>query len=95
MPRAHRLRETQRHRRTARPGGQNIRNITEEIAAKFGIDNPQIEIQDIKNPALDAKATVDKMVELCRQGPKHSMIKKADVKDEKFQDFKTFKILHI
>ena len=49
-------------------GGQNIRNITEEIAAKFGIDNPQIEIQDIKNPALDAKATVDKMIELLERG---------------------------
>ncbi|MFA4855801.1 MAG: 30S ribosomal protein S3 [archaeon] len=49
-------------------GGQNIRNITEEIATKFGIENPQIEIQDIKNPALDAKATVDKMVELLERG---------------------------
>lgn len=38
---------------------------------------------------------VDKMIELCKQGPKHSDIKKAEVKTEKFQDFKTFKILHI
>ena len=38
---------------------------------------------------------VDKMTELCKQGPKHSNIKKAEVKQEKFQDFKTFKILHI
>jgi len=38
---------------------------------------------------------VDKMVELCKKGPKHSDIKKVEVKPEKFQDFKTFKILHI
>ena len=37
---------------------------------------------------------VDKVVELCKQGPKHSQIKKVGIKEEKFQDFKTFKILH-
>ncbi len=60
--------------RVARPGlaigkgGQNIRQLTEEIGKKFGIDNPQIEIQDIQNPTLDARATVDKMVELIERG---------------------------
>jgi len=49
-------------------GGQNIKMLTEEISQKFSIDNPQIEIQDIKNPALDSKATVDKMVELIERG---------------------------
>jgi acylphosphatase len=38
---------------------------------------------------------VDKMIGLCKIGPKHSSIKKVEVKEEKFQDFKTFKILHI
>jgi small subunit ribosomal protein S3 len=49
-------------------GGQNIRQITDDIEKKFGIDNPQIEIQDIKNPTLDSKATVEKMVELIERG---------------------------
>ncbi len=49
-------------------GGQNIRMLTEEIRTKFNVDNPQIEIQDIKNPTLDARATVDKMVELVERG---------------------------
>ncbi len=49
-------------------GGQNIRQLTEDIGKHFGIDNPQLEIQDIKEPALDAKATVDKMVELIERG---------------------------
>lgn len=38
---------------------------------------------------------VDKMTEVCRKGPKHSQIKKVDIKEEKFQEFKEFKILHI
>ena len=38
---------------------------------------------------------VNKMIGLCQKGPRHSQIKKVDIKVEKFQDFKTFKILHI
>ncbi len=38
---------------------------------------------------------VNKVIELCEKGPKHSQIKKMEVKPEKFQDFKTFKVLHI
>ena len=38
---------------------------------------------------------VNKMVEVVRKGPKHAQIKNIEVKPEKFQDFKNFKILHI
>ena len=38
---------------------------------------------------------VNKMIDLCKKGPKHSQIKKVEIKPEKFQNFKTFKILHI
>jgi len=38
---------------------------------------------------------VNKMIELCKKGPKHSQIKKIETKEERFQDFKTFKVLHI
>ena len=38
---------------------------------------------------------VNKMIELCNQGPKHSQIKDVQIKQERFQEFKTFKILHI
>ena len=37
---------------------------------------------------------VDKMIELCKKGPKHSKIDKVEEKEEKFQDFKNFKVLH-
>ena len=38
---------------------------------------------------------VEKMIELCKKGPKHSRIENVEIKEEKFQDFKEFKILHI
>ena len=38
---------------------------------------------------------VNKVIELCKKGPKHSKIRKVEIKPERFQDFKVFKILHI
>ena len=38
---------------------------------------------------------VEKMIELCKKGPKHSQIRKVEEKDEKFQGFREFKVLHI
>ena len=38
---------------------------------------------------------VNKMVELCKKGPKHAQIRNIEIKPEKFQDFKNFKALHI
>ena len=38
---------------------------------------------------------VNKMIEICKKGPKHSQIKNVEIKPETFQDLKEFKILHI
>jgi acylphosphatase len=38
---------------------------------------------------------VNKMIELCKKGPKHSQIKNVEIKPETFQSFKSFKVLHI
>ncbi len=38
---------------------------------------------------------VDKMIELCQKGPKHSKINNVEIKEEKVQEFKEFKVLHI
>jgi len=37
---------------------------------------------------------VNKMIEICKKGPKHSIIKKVEEKSERFQGLKTFKVLH-
>jgi len=39
--------------------------------------------------------TVNKLIELCKKGPKHSQIRDVEIKPERFQDFKVFKVLHI
>ena len=39
--------------------------------------------------------SVNKMIEICKKGPKHSQIKNIQIKPEKFQGFKSFKVLHI
>lgn len=39
--------------------------------------------------------SVNKMIELCKQGPKHSQIRNVEIRPERFQDLKVFKILHI
>jgi len=38
---------------------------------------------------------VDKMVSICNRGPPHSQIRNVEEKEEKFQDFREFKILRI
>ena len=38
---------------------------------------------------------VNKMIELCKKGPKHSQSKNVEIKPETFQSFKSFKVLHI
>lgn len=38
---------------------------------------------------------VNKVIVKCKEGPKHSMIRNVEVKPERFQEFKVFKILHI
>ena len=38
---------------------------------------------------------VNKLIDICKKGPKHSKIRDFKIKGERFQDFKTFKILHI
>ena len=37
---------------------------------------------------------VNKMIELCKIGPKHAQIRDIQIKPEKFQGFRNFKVLH-
>ena len=38
---------------------------------------------------------VEEMIEVCKKGPKHAQIRNLEIKPEKFQDFKQFKVLNI
>ncbi len=37
---------------------------------------------------------VDVMIEICKRGSPHSQIRNVEIKEEKFQDFKEFKVLN-
>ncbi len=41
--------------------GQNIRQATEELKEKFGVENPQIEVVAVQNPVLDAQVQAQRI----------------------------------
>ncbi len=48
--------------------GSNITQLTETIAKRFGIDNPQLEIREIERPELDAQAVANRFKALIERG---------------------------
>ncbi len=74
-----------------------FRGFVKENAEKYNIKGFVRNLEDgrveifIEGDATD----VNKVVELYKKGPRHSQIKKVELRPERFQDFKTFKILHI
>ncbi|MFA6073529.1 MAG: 30S ribosomal protein S3 [Candidatus Woesearchaeota archaeon] len=40
-------------------GGGNITRLTKELKEKFGLENPQIEIEEVRNPRADAAITAE------------------------------------
>ena len=49
-------------------GGSTIAQLTQNIGEKFKIENPQLEINEIKVPELNAKATLNKIIALIERG---------------------------
>ncbi len=51
----------------SRPGlvvgrkGENIKKLTNTLKNKFGLENPQIEIDEVKNPNLDAQIVAERI----------------------------------
>ncbi|MBI2598501.1 MAG: 30S ribosomal protein S3 [Candidatus Diapherotrites archaeon] len=61
--------------------GATIRGITETIAKRFGIENPQLEIKEIPIPELDATAMVNKIKALIEKGFSWRSVAYRTVKD--------------
>ena len=62
---------------TSKPGlivgkkGANIKNLTQLLKTKFKLENPEIEVGEIKNPELDASTIAKNIVNsIIRFGPK-------------------------
>lgn len=49
-------------------GGKNIDAITELIRQDFGLQNPQLEVREIENPALDANIVAHEIVSAIERG---------------------------
>jgi acylphosphatase len=77
--------------------GVFFRNFIKENAEKYNIKGFVRNLQDGRVEVfLEGEIDdVKKMINLCNKGPRHSVIRKVEEKDEKFQGFKVFKILHI
>ena len=77
--------------------GVFFRNFVKENAEKNNLKGFTRNLEDGRVEVFlegDSENVV-KMVELCKKGPKHSMIRKVQMKPESFQGLKNFKILHI
>ena len=77
--------------------GVFFRNFIKENAEKYDVKGFVRNLEDKRVEVFleGNHEEVDKMIELCKTGPKHSIIRNVEVKEERFQDFKTFKVLHI
>lgn len=77
--------------------GVFFRNFVKENAERHNVKGFVRNLEDgrVEIFAEGDSEDVNKMVEVCRKGPKHAMIKKVTEKPESFQGFKTFKVLHI
>jgi acylphosphatase len=74
-----------------------FRNFVKENAERYNVKGFVRNLEDGRVEVfLEGNVDdVNKMIEICKTGPKHSQIKNVEEKEERFQDFKTFKVLHI
>ena len=77
--------------------GVFFRGFVKENAEKYNVKGFVRNLEDGRVEVfLEGNSDdVNKMIEICKTGPKHSQIRNVELKEEKFQDFKTFKVLHI
>ncbi|MCL9816560.1 30S ribosomal protein S3 [Natronocalculus amylovorans] len=49
-------------------GGKNIRKITRELTDRFGMDDPQIDVQEVDEPDLNARIVADRLANALERG---------------------------
>ncbi|UCD92865.1 MAG: 30S ribosomal protein S3 [Methanobacteriota archaeon] len=48
--------------------GKTIKGLTQDMITKFEFDNPQIEVEEVKNPATNAQIMADKLASALERG---------------------------
>ena len=74
-----------------------FRQFVKENAEKLNIKGFVRNLEDGRAEVF-AEGSIDdlkKIIELCKKGPRHAQIRNVEEKDERIQDFKSFKILEI
>lgn len=77
--------------------GVSFRYFIEENARKLGVNGWVRNTNDSKVEAVfeGDENSVDKLIELCRKGPRAAMVDNVDVKEEKYVgEFNNFEIAH-
>ncbi len=49
-------------------GGQNIREVTSELERRFNLDDPQIDVQEVDEPDLNARIVADRLANALERG---------------------------
>ncbi len=49
-------------------GGKNIRKITSTLENEFGLDDPQVDVQEVDEPDLNARIVADKLANALERG---------------------------
>ncbi|MEK6945901.1 MAG: acylphosphatase [Nanoarchaeota archaeon] len=77
--------------------GVFYRAFVKENAERYNVKGFVRNLEDGRVEVFLEGATDDvkKMKELCENGPKNTNVKSVEVKEERFQGFKEFKVLHI
>ena len=77
--------------------GVFFRAFIKENAEKYNVKGFTRNLEDGRIEIfLEGDAdNVNRMIEICKKGPKHSQIRNVEIKAERFQDFKNFKVLYI
>ncbi|QZA87500.1 30S ribosomal protein S3 [Salinarchaeum sp. IM2453] len=49
-------------------GGENIRKITTELEEQFGLEDPQVDVQEVEEPDLNARIVADRLANALERG---------------------------
>lgn len=49
-------------------GGENIRKITTELEERFGLEDPQVDVQEVDEPDLNARIVADRLANALERG---------------------------
>ncbi len=77
--------------------GVFFREFVKQNAEKIGVNGFVRNLEDGRVEIFleGDNEKVGQAVEICKKGPKHAQIRNVEIKDEKFQGFREFKVLHI